>query len=177
MADILMLVDAAVVVPVNVLPLLDDTDFKTVEDAVAYNAAGMDLRWNFVTPAGVQTSTAITPTTGGVYDWTHLGDGIYSIELPASGGGGPNNDTEGFGWISGRITGVLPFRGPVVQFSPAHIVHGLVTGSEYLRVTPHHAEWAISGGTLTVKKPDGATTDYTKAVTGTPGSDPITSVS
>lgn len=175
MADFIMTVDAAVVVPVNLMPLVDDTDFKTVEDAVAYNAAGMDLRWNFVTVAGVQTSTAVTPTTASNHDWTHLGDGIYSMEIPAS-GGTVSNDTEGFGWWSGRITGVLPFRGPVVQFSPAAIVHGLVTGTEWFPVDANKVEWSISGATLTVKKPDDSTTAYTKTLTGTAGADPITAV-
>ena len=96
-----MAVDTAVTVPVNVCPLLDDTDFKTRETAVAYNAAGLDLVWNFVTPAGVQTQTAVTPTnTGGSYDWVNVGDGMYNIEIPASGGASINNDTEGYGWLS-----------------------------------------------------------------------------
>ena len=82
MADIILVVDTAVVVPVNKAPLVDDTDFKTRE-AVAYNAAGMDLRWNFVTAAGATSSTAVTPTTAGTYDWTDLGDGMMSIEIPA----------------------------------------------------------------------------------------------
>lgn len=117
MPDIWMDVDASLAeVPVNLMPLIDDTDFRTVEDAIAHNAAGMDLRWNFVTSAGAYTSTAVTPTTAGDYDWTHQGDGMYSIEIPASGGASINNDTEGYGWFTGMITGVLPFRGPVIGF-------------------------------------------------------------
>lgn len=119
-------VDAAVVVPVNILPLIDDTDFKTIETAVAYNAAGLALKWNFVTTAGVQTQTAVTPTTSGVYDWTHLGGGMYSIEIPASGGGSINNDTEGFGWFSGVATGVLPWRGPIITFRAAGLNDKLI---------------------------------------------------
>jgi hypothetical protein len=69
-------VNTAVIVPANVVPLMDDTDFKTIETAVAYNAAGMTLFWNFVTTAGVVTSVAVTPTTAGVYDWVHLGGGM-----------------------------------------------------------------------------------------------------
>src|SRR3990172_9243186 len=57
--------------PVNIMPLLDDTDFKTREIAIVYNAAGMDLVWNFVTTAGAFVQTAVTPTTAGNYDWTH----------------------------------------------------------------------------------------------------------
>ena len=114
--EIVMNVGVAVTVPVNILPLLDDTDFKTRETAVAYNAAGMDLVWNFVTRAGVQTQTAVTPTTGGDYDWSHKGDGMYNIEIPASGGASINNNAEGYGWFTGIATGVLPWRGPIIQF-------------------------------------------------------------
>lgn len=134
MADFILKVDTAVEVFVNIAPLIDDTDFKTRETAVAYNAAGMDLVWNFQTPAGVVTQTAVTPTTGGSYDWTHVGDGLYKIEIPASGGASINNDTEGFGWFSGVVTGVLPWRGPVIQFSPANVVDSLVLGSDKLEV-------------------------------------------
>lgn len=130
MADIWVDVDTAVVVPVNVLPLLDDTDFKTIETAVAYNAAGLALTWNFVTCAGVQTGTAVTPTTGGNYDWAEpIADkGMYSIEIPASGGASINNDTEGFGWFTGVATGVLPWRGPVIGFRRAALNDLLIDG-------------------------------------------------
>lgn len=123
MADIWMDVDTALAeVPVNIMPLLDDTDFKTIEGAVAYNAAGMALRWHFVTSAGAYTVTSVTPTTGGNYDWTDQGDsGVYTIEIPASGGASINNDTEGYGWFTGVATGVLPWRGPIIGFRAAAI--------------------------------------------------------
>jgi hypothetical protein len=127
MPDIWMDVDAALAeVPVNTMPLIDDTDFKTRETSIAYNASGMDLVWNFSTTAGAFTQTAVTPTTGGDYDWTHQGDGIYTIEIPASGGASINNDTEGFGWFSGVVTGVLPFRGPVIGFRAAGLNNALI---------------------------------------------------
>jgi hypothetical protein len=176
-ADLIMIVDTALAeVPVNLMPLIDSTDFVTVEDAVAYNAAGMDLRWNFVTVTGAFTSTAVTPTTGGDYDWTHQGDGIYTIEIPASGGASVNNTDEGFGWWSGKATGVLPWRGPVIQFSPAHIVHGTVTGTEFLQVDAHAQDFEVSAGQLTTKKPDGATdTAYSpKTITSDAAAEPIT---
>lgn len=114
-------------VPVNLLPLLDDTDFKSIEAAVAYNAAGMALNWHFVTTAGAYTVTAVTPTTGGDYDWTDQGTaGIYTIEIPASGGASINNDTEGFGWFTGVATGVLPWRGPVICFRAAALNNSLI---------------------------------------------------
>lgn len=119
----------------NLLPLLDDTDFKTREVAIAYDAAGMDLVWNFITSAGVITQTAVTPTTAGDYDWTHVGDGIYKIEIPASGGASINNDTEGFGWFTGVATGVLPWRGPVIGFRAAALNNALIDGGDNLDVS------------------------------------------
>ena len=130
MVDIWMDVDTALAeVPVNMLPLLDDTDFKSIEAAVAYNAAGMALYWHFVTPGGAYTVTAVTPTSGGDYDWTDQGDaGIYTIEIPASGGASINNDTEGFGWFTGKATGVLPWRGPVIGFRRAALNDLMIEG-------------------------------------------------
>lgn len=136
MPDIYFDVDTAISeAPVNIMPLIDDTDFKTRETAVAYNAAGMDLVWNFVTSAGGYTQTAVTPTTGGSYDWTHQGDGMYSIEIPASGGASINNDTEGYGWFTGIATGVLPWRGPVIGFRAAAINDALCDGGDVLDVS------------------------------------------
>jgi hypothetical protein len=134
MAEMMVLVDTAVTVPVNIAPLIDDTDFKSREVALTYDQAGMDLVWNFQTAAGVTSQTAVTPTTSGDYDWTHSGDGMYKIEIPASGGASIDNDTEGFGWFTGFCTGVLPWRGPIIQFSPANVVNGLVTGTDKLQV-------------------------------------------
>lgn len=178
MPDMIMVVDVALSeVPVNILPLLDDGDFKTIEDAVAHNAAGMDLRWNFVSVTGAFTSTAVTPTSGGTYDWAHQGDGMYSIEIPASGGASINNDAEGFGWFTGKATGVLPWRGPIIQFSPADIAKGLVTGEEFLPVDSHKQDFEFDGTELVTKKPDGTTdTDYSpKTVATDAGADPIVS--
>jgi hypothetical protein len=149
MADITMIVDAAVVVPVNIAPIVDATTGATFQ-AVAYNAAGMDLRWNFVTTRGVVTCTAVTPTTAGVHDWTDNGDGMCSMEIPAS-GGTVSNDSEGYGWWTGKVTASLPFRGPVVQFSPNNIVDGTVTGTDKLDVNAYE-----HGGTVQTGRDIGA---------------------
>ena len=109
-------VNTIVTLPVNIMPLMDDTDFVTREPSIAYDAAGMDLVWNFVTTAGVITQTAVTPTTGGDYDWAHSGDAMYKIGVPATGGASINNNASGFGWFSGFVTGVLPWRGPILGF-------------------------------------------------------------
>ena len=136
MPDIWVDVDTALAeVPVNILPLIDDTDFKTIEAAIVYNAAGMALIWHFVTTAGVMTETAVTPTTGGVHDWTDQGtSGLYSLEIPAS-AGTINNDTEGFGWFTGVCTGVLPWRGPTIGFRAAALNNALIDGGDVLDVS------------------------------------------
>lgn len=143
MPDLWYDVDTALAeVPVNIFPLTDDTDFKSRETGITYDQAGMDLVWNFFTTAGAATQTAVTPTTGGNYDWAHLGDGMYTIEIPASGGASINNDTEGFGWFTGYATGVLPWRGPTIGFRAAALNNSLVDGTTIdVNVT------AISGDT------------------------------
>jgi hypothetical protein len=131
MPDIWMDVDADLSeVPVNIFPLIDDTDFKTIEDAVTYNATGMALFWHFVTCAGAYTVTGVTPTTGGNYDWTDQGTaGIYTIKITASGGASINNDTEGVGWFTGKATGVLAWRGPTIGFRRAALNDMFIEGS------------------------------------------------
>jgi hypothetical protein len=136
-------VDTAVTVPINIMPLMDDTDFITRETAIAYNQAGMDLVWNFITSAGVITQTAVTPTTAGVYDWTHIGDGMYKIEIPASGGGSINNDAEGVGYFTGICTGVLAWRGPDIVLRAAALNDALIDGGDSLDVNVT----AVSGDT------------------------------
>lgn len=118
MPNIWMDVDAALAeVPVNALALIDSGDFITREESVTFDQAGMDLVWNFTNTAGDTSQTVVTPTTGGgEHDWTNLGNGMYAIAIPASGGDDIDNDTEGFGWFSGFATGILPWSGPVVGF-------------------------------------------------------------
>jgi len=132
-------------IPVNAMPLTDDTDFKSIKNSVAYNASGMTLSWFFVTTAGVMTKTAVTPTTSGTYDWGNLGNGFYTLEMPASGGGSANNDTEGFGWFSGVATGVLPWTGPIIGFRHAALNNSLVDAGSTGLLAP-----ATAGRTLVV---------------------------
>lgn len=127
-------VDTAITVPVNLLALTDDTDFKSREIGIVYNQAGMDLVWNFQTTAGVTSQTAVTPTTAGDYDWTHSGDAMYKIEIPASGGASINNDAEGAGWFTGICTGVLAWRGPEIHFRAAALNNALIDGGDELDV-------------------------------------------
>lgn len=141
-------VDSTVVLSVNLMPLIDDTDFKTRETAIVYNQAGMDLVWNFITTAGVFTQTAIAPTTAGDYDWSNKGDGMYGIEMPTSGGASINNDTEGTGWFSGVCTGVLPWISERYTFKAAVLNGSLVNNGEALATASQLAGLANVGAAV-----------------------------
>jgi hypothetical protein len=131
MADIWIDVDTALSeVPVNITPLVDAATGATIDDGVTYDEAGMDLNWNFITTTGAYSQTNVVPTTGGTHDWASLGNGMYSIEIPAS-GGTINNDTEGFGWFTGFCTACLPWRGPVIGFRAATTNDLLIDGTEF----------------------------------------------
>lgn len=133
-------------VPVNAVHLIDDTDFKTREDALTYDQAGLDLKWVFTTTAGTTTSTSVTPTTGGGdYDWTNLGNGYYGIGIPASGGASISNDTEGFGHFEGYATGVLPWVGPTIGFRAASLNNALIDSA-----------WSTTRGLAGTALPDAA---------------------
>lgn len=128
MPDLWMDVDSTLLeVPINILQLLDDTDYKTIETGLVYNQAGLSLIWNFEDTAGNRTNTAVTPTTGGGnYDWGNQGNGMYTIKIPASGGASINNDTEGIGWFTGYATGILPWRGPTIGFRAVALNNALI---------------------------------------------------
>lgn len=118
MPDMWMDINTNVVVPMNVLPLTLKSDFITPVGSVVYNSPGIHVDWNFVTTAGVQTQTTIYPTAAGVHDIAYKGGGIYSIEMPAT-GGNANNNAYGFGWITGWTDTVLSWRGPTIGFRAA----------------------------------------------------------
>lgn len=128
MPDLWMDVDAALTeVPINKVQLIDDTDFKSREEGVTFDQAGLDLVWKYTTTAGVTTMTPVTPTnTGGDYDFVNQGDAFYTIEMPASGGASINNDTEGFGQFIGFATGILPWIGPIIGFRDAALNNALI---------------------------------------------------
>ncbi len=170
MVDIWMDVDVSLSeVPVNIAALIDDTDFVSREESVAYNAAGMDLVWNFVTTAGATTQTAVTPTTSGVYDWSIQGNGMYTIEIPASGGGSINNDTEGHGWFSGYATGILPWRGPIIGFRAAALNDALIDGGDNLDVNVT----LIEGADATTQIGDAVLDEIVESSGSTPGVDQL----
>jgi hypothetical protein len=121
-------VDTAIVMVVG--PVIDDTDFKSLEEAIAYNAAGMDISLIVEKTDGTSTVTAITLTTGGTSDWTHKDGGYYEVEITAA-----QNAEEGIAYLRGVCTGVLPFES-VARYDivKANIYDSLIKGTDVLQV-------------------------------------------
>lgn len=119
-------VDTAIVMVVG--PLIDDTDFKTVEEAIAYDAAGMDVSLIVEKTDGTTAVTAITLTTVGVNDWVHVDGGKYSVEITAA-----QNTEKGIGFVQGICTGVLIFESPRYDIVPSNVYDSFVKGTDVLQ--------------------------------------------
>ena len=107
-------VDTAIVMVVG--PCIDDTNFKSLEESIAYDAAGMDVSLIVEKTNGTTSVTAITLTTGGTSDWTHKDGGYYEVEVTAA-----QNAEEGIAYIRGICDGVLPFESPRYSVVKANI--------------------------------------------------------
>ena len=119
-------VDTAIVMVVG--PCIDDTDFKSLEEAIAYDASGMDVSLIVEKTDGTTAVTAITLTTAGTSDWTHKDGGYYEIEVTAA-----QNAEEGIAYIRGICTGVLPFESPRYNIVKANVYDSLVKGTDVLQ--------------------------------------------
>ena len=119
-------VDTAITMVVG--PCIDDTDFKSLEEAIAHNAAGMDVSLIVEKTDGTTAVTAITLTTGGTSDWTHKDGGYYEIEVTAA-----QNIEEGVGYIRGVCTGILPFESAHYNIVKANVYDSWVKGTDVLQ--------------------------------------------
>lgn len=137
-------------------PFVDATDGVTAETALSIAQADIQISKN----GGAFAQTSASPTT------THDADGWYQCPLTST-------DTGTLGPLTVQIAmaGALPvWRDFMVV--PANVYEGLVGGSEWLSVTALQNDVSISGATMTVKKTDGSTTQYTKTITTAAG-DPV----
>ena len=119
-------VDTAIIMVVG--PCIDDTDFKTLEEGIAYNAAGMDISLIIEKTDGTSTTTAITLTTGGTSDWIHKDGGYYEVEITAT-----QNAEEGIAYLRGVCTGVLPFESSRYEIVKANVYDSLIKGTDTLQ--------------------------------------------
>ena len=115
-------------------PAIDDGDFKSREETIAFNQAGMEVDVILEKYDGTIVTTAVTPTAAGDYDWAHTDQGYYSLELPAIGGASFNNTEEGIITVVVYCTGVLPFRSVSYDIIESQAYDALVKGTDALQV-------------------------------------------
>lgn len=119
-------IDTAIVMVVG--PCIDDTDFKTLEEAIAYDAAGMDVSLIVEKTDGTTAVTAITLTTVGTSDWTHKDGGYYEIEITAA-----QNAEEGIAYVRGVCIGVLPFESIHYNVVKANVYDSWIKGTDVIQ--------------------------------------------
>jgi hypothetical protein len=139
-------------------PFVDSTDGVTAETALTI--ANTDIKLH-----KVGATTLANKNSGGA---THISGGNYYAVLDAT-----DTDTLGTLSIVVQMSGALAVRHQAVVL-PANVYDSLIAGTDWLPVTSLLADFSISGATLTVKRQDGSTTQFTKTITATAGADPIT---
>lgn len=102
---------------------------------------------------------------------THMAGGEYYAVLDAT-----DTNTLGPMKISVHVGGALYVQLFCIVL-PANVYEALITGTEWLEVTTLRNSVSISGTTITVKKPDGTTTQYTKTGSFDPDGQPIIGLS
>lgn len=139
-------------------PFLDETDARTPETALTIAQADVRLKKNG--GAWAQKNQASSAT--------HEENGWYEISLDAT-----DTNTLGILVVAVNEAGALPVweRYNVV---PANVYESLINGTEWLEATTLRNDVTISGTTITVRKTDGSTTQYTKTGTFTTGADVLT---
>jgi hypothetical protein len=98
---------------------------------------------------------------------THMANGYYYTVLDAT-----DSNTVGNLEVTVDVSGALPVRREYVVL-PASMYDGLVAGTEFMPVDAYKPIFSISGGVITVKKPDGTTTAYTHTLTTDPAAEPV----
>lgn len=137
---------------------VDSTDGNT--EKTALSIANTDIKlWK----SGA--TTLANKNSGGA---THISNGIYYAVLDST-----DTNTLGPLVIFCHPTGALPVR-VECEVLPANVYESLVTGTEWLEATTLRNDVTISGPTITVRKTDGSTTQYTKTGTFTAGADVLT---
>jgi hypothetical protein len=145
-------------VTVDVGPFLDRTNAADRETGLTIAAADVLISKN-------NGAFAAKSDTGA---GTHDTRGWYNIPLNAT-----DTNTIGRLVIDIENAGALP-AGAEFWVYQANVYDALFAGLEYLEVTTLAHDFTISGATLTVRERDGSTTQFTKAITSTPGADPVT---
>ena len=148
-------------VDVGIGPFLDDTDGKTAETALTITQADIRLKKNNGNWAQKNASQTLT----------HEENGWYEVTLDST-----DTGTLGILIVAIHESGALPVWKEFMVV-PANVYDSMISNTDWLETVGTRATWDVTSGTLTVKKRDGTTTQYTKTLTGTAGANPITAAS
>ena len=110
-------------VDVLIGPLIDDGDFKSVEESVAYNATGIDVD---VIKGVTKSDVSLANSAGDGY-WRHVANGYYAVTLSTT-----DTGTLGRLRLTFEATGVLPCWECFVVV-PANVYDAMVAGTDYLK--------------------------------------------
>lgn len=142
-------------------PFVDSTDGVTAETALTIAQADVRLKKN----GGAWAQKSDTNSA------THEENGWYEVALNST-----DTNTLGILVVAVNETGAVPVWREF-EVVPAGVYDALVSGTEWLSVDTLKVKFDTSGATLTVYKPDGSTTAYTKTLTTNASVDPVTGVS
>lgn len=98
----------------------------------------------------------------------HMENGYYSKQLDSA-----DTDTLGRLTVAVAENAALPVWHDFTVV-PQNVYDSLVGGTEFLEVTADAPDFNVSGNVLTVKAPDGVTTQLTKTLQTTANAQPIT---
>lgn len=138
-------------------PFVDNTDGFTAETALTITQADVRLKKN--AGAWAQKSDATSAA--------HEENGWYEIELDAT-----DTNTLGILIVAVNEAGALPVWREFMVV-PANVYDSLISAVDWLDVCAAKPEWSISGTTLTVKKQDDTTNQFTKTLTTDAAADPV----
>lgn len=138
-------------------PFVDSTDGFTAETGLTISQADVRLKKNG--GAWTQKNQASSAT--------HEENGWYEVNLDAT-----DTNTLGLLVVAVNETGALPVWREFLVV-PANVYESLVNGVEWLDVCAAKPEWSISGSTLTVKKQDDTTNQFTKTLATDGAAEPV----
>ena len=110
-------------VDVLIGPLIDNGDFKAVEESVAYNATGIDVD---VIKGVTKADVSLANSAGDGY-WRHVANGYYAVTLSTT-----DTGTLGPLRVAFEATGVLPCWEDFLVV-PANVYDAMVAGTDYLK--------------------------------------------
>lgn len=141
-------------------PFVDSTDGNTELNSLTITPSDIKIWKNNAASFATKNESSNAVSLGS--------QGAYRVLLDTI-----DTNTAGSLVIFCHPTGALPVR-VECEVLPANVYEALIAGTEWLETTSLRNDVTISGTTITVRKTDGSTTQYTKTGTFTAGADILT---